>query len=167
MDAKEAIKIVIDFEGGYTNNPKDPGGRTRYGISQRSFPEEDIKNLTIERATTIYELFYWDEMELDSIHPEVRLIIFDSGVNQGVRRASMFVQEIVGTKQDGIIGNHTLTELRKYIDQKGVLHFLREMFTLRMIHYSMLDKFYYFGKGWTRRLAEVLCISIDKHLSNR
>jgi lysozyme family protein len=105
-------------------------------------------------------------MELDSIHPDIRLIIVDSGVNQGVHRASRFVQEIVGTTQDGIIGNQTLVALKKYIDQKGQVSFLREMFILRFIHYSMLDKFYYFGKGWTKRLCDIFYKSIENTLSN-
>ena len=161
MDANKAIYIILKFEGGYVNDKLDSGGETRYGISKRAFPEEDIKNLTIQRAKEIYEICYWDEMHLDSIDPEVRLMIMDSAVNQGVFRASKFLQEVVGSKQDGIIGNQTLIATKKYIDQKGSREFLKEYFTLRMIHYSMLDKFYHFGKGWTRRLAEIYTISLD------
>ena len=53
---KLAIPRVITNEGGYVNDPDDPGGETKYGISKRSYPALDIKNLTVEQATAIYLL---------------------------------------------------------------------------------------------------------------
>lgn len=81
-------------DGGYTNDPRDPGGETKWGISKRYHPNEDIKNLTLERALEIYRKEYWDvykaktpSLDLDSCNADLAVSVFDCGVNCGVSRA--------------------------------------------------------------------------------
>jgi len=80
-----AINTILKNEGGYVNNPNDPGGETNYGISKRSFPDVDIRNLTQEKAIAIYRASYWGKYplldQLDS--QEVATKVFDLMVNMG------------------------------------------------------------------------------------
>lgn len=78
-----AFSIVVGIEAGYVNDPDDPGGETKYGISKRSYPSLDIQNLTIDDARAIYRRDFWDHINLDSLPWELALIRFDCEVNQG------------------------------------------------------------------------------------
>ena len=55
----DIIKVVLKHEGGYVNDPKDPGGETNFGIAKRSHPDVDIENLTEDEAKDIYKEHYW------------------------------------------------------------------------------------------------------------
>ena len=59
---KAAFQLVIANEGEYVNDPQDPGGETKFGISKRSYPQLDIKNLTIDQAQNIYKTDFWDKI---------------------------------------------------------------------------------------------------------
>ena len=74
---------MIEFEGGYTNDPYDKGGETKYGIAKTYYPNEDIKNLTMERAKQIYFKDYWTKNKCESISPRLRFLFFDSCVIPG------------------------------------------------------------------------------------
>jgi lysozyme family protein len=89
-----AFEIVVGIEigshadGGYTNDPFDPGGETKWGCSKRAYPSEDIKNLTRERAKELFRRDYWDKASCDGYSWELALITFDCAVNQGVSVAA-------------------------------------------------------------------------------
>ena len=85
-----AIDFVLRHEGGYVNDPRDPGGETNFGISRRAYPTLDIKNLTKEQATGIYRKDYWDKVGGDILPWPWDLILFDTAVNQGVAWAIRF-----------------------------------------------------------------------------
>lgn len=110
------IKTLI-HEGGATlvNDPKDKGGLTRFGISQRSYPDVDIYTLSEAQAKEIYKQDYWDRVKGDRIENQaIAEVIFDTSVNMGPRTTSRLVQMALGmTMVDGIIGNQTLEALRQ------------------------------------------------------
>lgn len=83
-----AFPILLVFEGETVNNPKDPGGLTKYGISQKAYPDEDIMGLTKERAKEIYKRDYWDKGNCDSLPSPLDIIYFDTAVNCGLGAAS-------------------------------------------------------------------------------
>lgn len=87
----KALKFVFKWEGGYVNDPKDPGGETKYGISKRAHPYLDIKNLDLETASGIYKDKYWDEMNCDSFEPKLAVCIMDAAVNVGVGRVKRWL----------------------------------------------------------------------------
>lgn len=151
MKFDDAIEIILKFEGGYVNDPQDPGGETKYGISKRAYPNLDIKNLTMDEAKDVYFVNYWKKMHCDKLSDGINLAVFDCSVNQGTSRATLFLQKLAGTKQDGIIGPKTLAAVNKK-DQK---HFLVNYLTERQLHYVSLSKFDRFGRGWTRRIFEI------------
>ena len=82
----QIIDKVLKHEGGYVNDPNDPGGETNYGISKRAYPNVDIKNLTIDGAKEIYKKDYWDKTKVESVPERLRYIYFDMCVNMGMRR---------------------------------------------------------------------------------
>lgn len=85
-----AMAFVRKWEGGYVNDPDDPGGETKYGISKRAYPNEDIKNLTRERAEYLYKRDYWDPLDLDKYPQDKAVVLFNVAVNMGKERAKDF-----------------------------------------------------------------------------
>jgi len=115
-----AFGQTLGHEGGYSNDPDDPGGETKFGISKRQYPNEDIEGLTIERAKEIYRRDYWDKLRLDEVRdPEVAAEIFDTAVNTGIGPAIKIAQralEFLGQALvvDGAMGAQTLTALNDW-----------------------------------------------------
>lgn len=114
----DAFKVVIGHEGGYSNDPVDAGGETKYGISKRAFPKVDIKNLTIDEAKAIYKRYYWNRCNLDEIKSyRISLHLFDIAVNCGVGTAGKLVQRAINetskvkTSVDGVIGKKTIANI--------------------------------------------------------
>lgn len=126
-----AVAILIDEEGGYVNNPADPGKETKYGISKRSYPNEDIPNLTVDRAKTIYFKDYWLPLEPYALPPRMKRLAFECAVNQGVGRVKGFLDSVKG-QPESIAISWFQTE--------------------RALYYFALPTFKVFGKGWIRRL---------------
>ncbi len=79
--------------GGYTNDSDDPGGETKYGIAKRYHPEEDIKNLTEERAAYLYWYDYWLPSHAGNLDYPLCTVVFDTAINCGVARAQQWMAE--------------------------------------------------------------------------
>ena len=123
-DFEKAIDKVLINEGGYVDDPNDKGGETKYGISKRSYPSVDIKNLTTDEAKAIYKLDYWDRVKGDEIRSDlIAFELFDTAVNMGVRTASKLIQGCVGVHPDGIIGNKTLEAINSTDEELLLLRF--------------------------------------------
>lgn len=144
----KACDLILQFEGGYVNDPSDPGGETKFGISKRSYPNEDIKNMTMSRAQEIYWRDYWLAAGCDKLPPALALMLFDCAVNCGPRTAVKLLQEVVNTNSDGIIGPLTLTA----IDEWELHELLVSYFQRREKYYRSLASFSIYGKGWLNRL---------------
>lgn len=157
MTFEQAVKIVIGHEGGYIFDENDLGGETNFGISKRSYPNKDIKALSIEGAKLIYKSDFWDALGLDNMPPEIRLMVFDCAVNQGKSRAVRILQGALGVKQDGILGPMTFLAF----DETPIGLVLRNMAIIRHNHYSALSTWSRFGKGWSKRLLQITLESIE------
>jgi lysozyme family protein len=96
---KRSLEFTLKWEGVYVNDPKDPGGETKWGISKRAHPSEDIRNLTPERAAQIYADDYWDKCGLDERDFPLCAVVFDTAVNQGVGRAQGFLKQTTDPMQ--------------------------------------------------------------------
>lgn len=105
MSALSALIIsrVIAEEGGYVDDPKDPGGETKYGISKRSYPNVDIKNLTPEQAAAIYQRDWWDRYGFDRVPERVSAKLFDAAVNIGMSPAIRCLQRALRANQYQIV----------------------------------------------------------------
>lgn len=155
----KAFEYTMEWEGGekYTNDPLDPGGETKWGLSKRAHPDIEIKDLTEEKAKTIYALCYWSAIngnEVAKISERVAIKYFDMAVNMGATRATKIVQDalngIEGVAErlwvDGRPGNATLRALRQ-ADEDDLL---AEIVPLLEEFYRKIDN-ERFIKGWLRR----------------
>ena len=153
-----AIIFVLKHEGGYVNNPKDPGGETKYGISKRSYPDVDIPNLTMDKARRIYVQDYWDYLRCSEMAPAVAMMIFDTGVNCGKYRTAKWLQIAIRVfdfpiKIDGIIGPRTVAVSKKCEAPRLCLTFLHQ----RLFHHLCLGKKYpEFISGWINRTSNLM-----------
>ena len=121
---EKAIVVVLKHEGGYVNHPSDPGGETKYGISKRSDPNVDIKNLTVEQAKAIYLRDFWKPGPYDAIFDDAFATkLFDTAINVGPKRAYRFAQQAVNAAggnltTDGIIGPKSIAQINAVHPQK-------------------------------------------------
>lgn len=144
-----AFDQLIRHEGGYVWDENDPGGETKYGISKRSYPHEDISGLTLMRAREIYRRDFWDKIQGDQLPEKVALHVFDAAVNSGVKRASQWLQQAVRTTEDGVIGAKTIAAVRSTPTEV----IIARLTGIRLRFMSDLPTWQHFGKGWARRLA--------------
>ena len=145
----KVIDRVLDHEKEYVNHPDDPGRETKWGISKRSYPNVDIKNLTKEQAIEIYRRDFWHQID-DGIPKQAVYQVLDSAVNHGMGNTRRFIQRSVGVADDGIIGRITLAALRSYDPNDFTLNFIAE----RLEFMTLLSIWPSFGKGWARRIAK-------------
>lgn len=148
---ERALEVVLTFEGGstYTNDPRDPGGRTRWGISQKAYPLIDVENLTREEAERIYRRDYWEPCCCDELPGPLALLIFDAAVQMGVRQAStLFQQSIYHRPSDGVIGPKTLAAAK----EANVLATITGLVLRRWDYYRDLSISVHYLRGWTSRL---------------
>jgi|WetSurMetagenome_2_1015567.scaffolds.fasta_scaffold711481_1 lysozyme family protein len=100
---KKAIDFVLAHEGGYSNDPKDPGGETKYGISKRAYPDLIIANLTPDEAIEIYRKDYWEPCRADQLSDSLSILHFDSAVVHGIPKANIFLSNARGNFQDYLL----------------------------------------------------------------
>lgn len=123
-----AFDLIVGIEAGYVNDPHDPGGETKFGISKRAYPNLDIANLTLEDARAIYQRDYWERCGCDSMSWERALCVFDMAVNQGQGAArALNVQA----------------------------HDTIELMAARAVRYAENENFRTYGKGWMNRLFKI------------
>ena len=152
----EIIEVVLHHEGGYVNDPDDPGGETNFGIAKRSHPDVDIKNLTKDGAKEIYKDHYWDANKVESLSEELRHIYFDMCVNQGRGRAVKILQQTANAKGaniavDGGMGPMTIAAV-KDVELERVRAYRIKYYADLVTRKPDLEKFYF---GWFRRGLEV------------
>ena len=137
-------------EGGFSNHPNDNGGKTMYGISSKWYPNEDIPNLTRERANAILYRDYWLNTCINQLPDEFADIVFDNSVVQGQPTAITNLQKALGVQADGIIGPNTLNAISNADEN------IRKKF-IQQVHQRNLDivkqdpKQRIFLNGWTNR----------------
>ena len=158
-----ALAEVLHHEGGYVNHPSDPGGRTKFGVTQRTWEawtgkpasEAEMRGLSVEDVRPLYRKRYWDEVRGDDLPGPLALCVFDFAVNAGPARAARFLQRMAGTAQDGVIGPATIAAVEGYTGAHGVAAAVRGYQDARRTYYRSLGTFPTFGKGWLRRVDEV------------
>lgn len=159
-----ALAFTLAQEGGYVDNQRDPGGRTKYGISQRAYPSMDIPSLTRDQAAAIYRRDYWDALDLDSLPPSIAAVVFDAAVNCGPRRAVAQLQAAINSLGaepalivDGALGPRTVAAVRR-LEALSLTEALAANALLeRLGHYSDICErdpdSRTFLRGWLRRVV--------------
>lgn len=161
-----SFSIVVGIEAGLSLDPKDPGNYTpagklkgtKYGISAKSFPDEDIANLTVDRAKLLAKGRYWDPIHGDAIAPTLALLMFDSSYNQGADIATKYLQRALGIDDDGDFGPQTLAVANR---PRDVGELLVEYTTQRLLGYNRDRDIKTFGHSWFHRTALVLAAAVQ------
>lgn len=146
------IERVLSHEGGWVNHPDDPGLETKFGISKRSYPNVDIKNLTRDGAKDIYYNDFWLPVASKVLDPALTFQLFDSAVNHGMGNTVRFLQRALNVADDGHWGRISQTALTVTPIQDTLLLFLAE----RLDFMRKLSTFKSFGSGWSGRIAQNL-----------
>lgn len=164
MNFDKAFERLIGHEGGYSIDRNDPGNwtggkvgsgtlkGTKYGIAANTYPNLDIKNLTLTQAKEIYRNDWWNKLGANLLHPAIVYQLWDFAVNAGKSRAIKELQQAVGVLDDGIIGPKTIASVKA----KDVNDVLLLLASERLRFYTSLSTWATYGKGWTNRVAENL-----------
>ena len=151
-DFKTAIEKTLVHEGGYVNNPVDPGGETNMGITKRDHPNEDIKNMTVERATEIYREGYWKDLWSQIESQAVCDKLFDCGVLFGVHTAVRILQLTAGITQDGIFGVNTLAAVNQTEETSLLANYKTNLVTHTFNIATANPNLRVFLRGWAARI---------------
>ena len=148
-----ALGFVLHSEGGQANDPADPGGLTRYGISARAHPTVDIARLTRDEAAQIYRVRYWQAAGCERLPNSYAVALFDGAVNHGVKRATRLMQKALGVAADGINGPRTQAAARRADPRLALTAYLAHRARL----YCRLGRHtdHRFTLGWQRRLMDL------------
>lgn len=146
-----SISKTLSYEGGYTNNPSDPGGATNWGITiadarmywKKGATPADVKAMPKSVAIDIYRSKYWAKMDCDSRPAGVDLVEFDFGVNSGVSRSLKY---------------------RAAMPALAPVAYVKEFCKRRSSFLRGLKTFSVFGKGWSRRVADVEATGVSMAL---
>lgn len=157
INFKKAVGILLIQEGGYVNDPDDPGGETNFGISKRSYPQLDIKNLTPDKAISIYYQDFWLKYKLNTLSSSVistqLLLMF---VNLSPVSAATCVQKAINSIKncvavDGILGSQTLQMVNSLPECHIVDHLRLELVKFYLSRVSINRKQLKNLEGWIRR----------------
>lgn len=157
-----ALKATLRYEGGKVDDPRDPGGRTAYGITQNTYnawrykqglDRKDVFTISQDDVATIYRQEYWDKIRGDDLPEGLDFAMFDFAVNSGVSRASKYLQSIVGVTQDGVIGPKTIAAAKTYLGNK--------LTDMRLGFLKGLPTWGTFGRGWANRINDVYSVVRD------
>ena len=158
MERIEKLKsFILSWEGGFVNDPRDPGGATNKGVTLATFRSvfgkdktvKDLKKITDSQWMTIFKTKFWDRYKADSIKDEwITYLLVDWLWTSGPGNAIERVQKFLGLKIDGIVGNVTINKINSYNGKElfTKLWHLRENFIKTRAQYLI------YGKGWLRRL---------------
>lgn len=159
-----ALRRVLISEGGYVNDPKDPGGETNKGITKRVYDayrtrnglaRQSVRNISDAEVQQIYRQSYWDLAHCDELPSGVDYVTFDGAVNSGVGQSVKWLQMALGVKTDGVIGPATLAAANSY----DAVSLIDAMVNRRLAFLKTLKTWPRYGKGWASRLTEVRSIA--------
>jgi lysozyme family protein len=155
------LKKMLAHEGGYVDHKLDPGGMTNLGVTKRVWEEwvghevdeKQMRALTPETVAPLYKRKYWDAIRADELVAGVDYCVFDVAVNSGPGRAVKFLQSCVSVAADGGFGPATMAAVEKAEEDPARLV---ELYCAKRLEFlQSLKTFETFGKGWSRRVAEV------------
>lgn len=166
---EKAVNQILEIEGGYVNNPKDKGGATKYGITEKVARQNgfiyEMRNLTKVKAKEIYKKEYWDKIGVNCESFNISFLLFDFAVNSGVKTAVKHLQNALNSLLkgmiepliiDGVAGKKTQSAM-DYINANGFFSEKLQSLLIseRLKFYTSLSKtqFNEFGKGWINRVV--------------
>lgn len=151
MSFDKAFQITVGVEGGYVNDPADPGGETKFGISHRSYPDIGIKSLTMDQAKAIYLRDYWTPAGCSSMPERIGHLVFDCAVHHGVKTAIKLLQRALKVADDGEFGPVTRGQLLAR-DTNETADLLMAQ---RMLYLMTCSAWPTYKLGWAKRCFSV------------
>lgn len=160
----EALRRVLVHEGGKVDDPRDPGGRTNCGVTQRVYSAwrknqglatRDVYKMTKDECQAIYRAQYWDQIKGDQLPPGIDYVVFDGAVNSGCTQSVKWLQRACGIEADGHLGNITLDKINGLNDHDALI---QKIVDQRMAFLKHLKTWKTFGKGWSTRVANVKAV---------
>lgn len=156
------VTLMLAHEGGFVNHPKDPGGMTNLGVTARVWEEwlgrpvseKEMRALTPTMVKPLYKRKYWDACRADELVSGVDYAVFDVAVNSGPGRAIKILQSCVGVPADGGFGPTTMAAVAQFKGESAKM-LIEDYCAKRLEFLQSLRTFPTFGKGWSRRVAEV------------
>jgi lysozyme family protein len=157
----KSMPLILAYEGGKVDNPRDPGGRTNQGVIQRVYDSyrrgvgkapQDVYKMTATERDTIYRRQYWDAVQGDKLPSGVDFVVFDGGVNSGPSQSIKWLQRALGVTADGQLGMVTLDAVVNYGDYDELVD---KIVDRREAFLKALKTFKTFGRGWLIRTAAV------------
>lgn len=148
---------LMGHEGGYVNDPADPGGETKFGISKRSYPNENIKDLTAERAKEIFRRDFWGPIGAERYSAGVAFQLADFAYNSGPDVAIRYLQRAVGVADDGRWGPVSQAAADAMSESDTIMRLNGE----RLDFMTRLKNWPDAGRGWARRIAKNLRYGAD------
>lgn len=145
----------MDWDSGIVNKGKLVG--TKFGLSAGTYPDEDIPNMTLERAKFLYRRDWWNPIHGDDLEPHVAFQLFDADVNHGAGNGTRMLQRAVGVNDDGKFGPLTLAALKKMDPEEFIMRLIAE----RINFFTKCSTWEKDGKGWMNRMANNLRIGAD------
>jgi len=156
MNFDECFAALVAHEGDFGDLENDPGGKTRFGVTQAVARSAgytgDMRELPISLAKTIYRAQYWDAVRGDDLLGEVRYYVFDAAVSSGVRQSILWLQRALGVAADGVLGPVTLAAAQAANPDKLKARLLSQ----RLRFMAGLSNWPSFSRGWSRRIADLL-----------
>lgn len=156
MNFDQAFDLLLGHEGGYSDHAADPGGKTRYGITEAVAREVgyrgDMAALPLDLAKRIYSERYWLAVRCNDLPDEIRYVVFDAAVNSGPKQAAMWLQRAAGVTDDGVIGPKTLAAVAKADPYQLRCNLLAQRLKLM----AKLPTWPAFGRGWANRIASLM-----------
>lgn len=156
MNFENAFALLLGHEGDFSDHAADPGGKTRFGVTEAVAREVgykgDMRELPLELAQRIYLERYWKPIHADDLPPGVRYIVFDAAVNSGPRQAVLWLQRALGVEADGIIGPRTLTAAYA----QNAVSLRARILAQRLKFMTALPTWPAFSRGWARRIADLM-----------
>jgi lysozyme family protein len=156
MNFLTAFEKLLKHEGGFSDHSADPGGKTRYGVTEAVARNVgyrgDMRELPLDLAQRIYKDRYWDAMQAEALPADVRYIVFDGAVNSGITQSAKWLQRACGVKDDGIVGPATIRAANS-LASDGLK---RRILGQRLRFMATLPNWPAFGRGWSNRIADLL-----------
>lgn len=155
MTFDDAIKRVLLHEGGYSDHAADPGGKTMFGITEAVAREVghrgNMNELPLYLAKRIYKDRYWDAVRGDELPASIRYPMFDAAVNSGPRQSVLWLQRALGVTADGVLGPVTIAH--SFANERGLAS---KLLAQRLRFMTGLNTWPSFGRGWARRIADLM-----------
>ena len=148
MSFETAFRFTLGHEGGYVNDARDPGLETKFGISKRSYPNLDIKSLTLEQAQAIYKRDYWQQASCERMQPKIAIAVFDAAVHHGPKTAVKLLQRALKVADDGEYGRITHGTLQS----RDTNETLELLLAHRAIYLTTCPAWPTYKLGWLKRL---------------